>query len=64
MGRRRAYPHDDIVREIRKLVVSASCFTRWSDDADMYYERMAGYSPILRDELVKRRKRDGLGGKL
>jgi hypothetical protein len=48
MSRRRALPHDDLVREIKTLVAQANiaASTRWSDDMDMYYVKVADFSPM------------------
>ena len=47
MGKRKKYPHEDLVQEIRKQITSQD-YSQISDDMDMYYVEKAGYSPMLR----------------
>ena len=43
-----ALPHEELVQEIRRLIVGLFDTRAISDDADMYYVGAADYSPIER----------------
>ncbi|MFO8072554.1 MAG: hypothetical protein R6V85_11830 [Polyangia bacterium] len=46
--RRKPYPHEELVQELREIGVSLNRRRFISDDMDMYYVEKAGYSPIER----------------
>jgi len=67
MGKRKKYPHEEIVQEIRELVVSTRYTTTYSDDMDQYYTEAAGYSPIneqAQDVVSKTGRAEELGKRL
>jgi hypothetical protein len=43
--KRKPYPHEDLVQEIRKQITSQD-YSFISDDHDMYYTDESGYSPM------------------
>lgn len=51
-------PHEDVVFEIKDLMVSLNTRQRLSDDMDMYYVEKAGYSPMLEAVKEEGRKLD------
>jgi hypothetical protein len=55
--KRKPYPHEEIVQKIR-LAIQDMDLRQFTDDSDMYYERVAGYSPMLRqgEHNTKKRK--------
>lgn len=50
MARKRKFPHEDVVFEIKRLIANANdaASIRWDDDMDQYYVEKAGYSPMGR----------------
>ena len=46
--KRKPYPHEELVQELREIGVSLNTRRFISDDMDMYYVEAAGFSPIER----------------
>jgi len=48
MGRRKPYPHEELVQELRKIVVGWNYMGQISDDSDQWHVGAMGYSPMVR----------------
>ena len=54
--KRKPYPHEELVQEIREQIRSLD-LRMFSDDHDMYYVEKCGYSPMLRQGDSNEEKR-------
>ena len=57
MSKRKPYPHEELVQEIRKQITS-QIYSQISDDSDQWHVGKFGYSPMERQVDYNAEKRD------